>query len=359
MPPPEGLSPPSVPPFVSELAAEVEAVLGRVIAEEESRWGAVDPTLFVPFAEMRTLVLGGGKRLRPAFCEWGALAVGEHDRGEIVRTGAALELLHAFALFHDDIMDGSLTRRGVETTHTKHAAIHRRDGLDGDAVRYGDAVGILVGDLTHVCADALMESTPVRVRRLWTELRLEVNIGQFLDIVSSAHRERRLEVARRIYRYKTAKYTVERPMHLGALLARPDLDDAVLERLSAVGLPLGEAFQMRDDVLGVFGEPALTGKPVGDDLREGKPTALLALATERATATQQVILEHVGRPDIDTEAIARVQEVIVETGALAETESRITLLTDESVARLDALSLSSDARSRFLDLARVVSWRNL
>jgi geranylgeranyl diphosphate synthase type I len=359
MPRPERLSPPSTPAFVSVLAREVEVVLARTIDAEEARWVEVDPRLSIPFAEMRSLVLGGGKRLRPAFCEWGSLAVGECDREVIVRTGAALELLHAFALFHDDIMDGSLTRRGVETTHTKHAAIHRRDRLDGDALRYGDGVGILVGDLTHVCADALMESTSLRVRRLWTELRLEVNIGQFLDIVSSAHRERRLEVARRIYKYKTAKYTVERPMHLGALLTRPDLDEAVLDRLSAVGLPLGEAFQMRDDVLGVFGEPALTGKPVGDDLREGKPTSLLALATERASDVQREILEHVGRPEIDAEAIARVQEVIVDTDALSDTEARIASLTDESIARLDALSLSADVRSRFLDLARVVSWRNL
>jgi geranylgeranyl diphosphate synthase type I len=359
MPQPERLSPPSTPAFVSALAREVEAVLARTIEVEERRWVEVDPRLSVPFAEMRGLVLGGGKRLRPAFCEWGSLAVGECAREVIVRTGAALELLHAFALFHDDIMDGSLTRRGVETTHTKHAAIHRRDGLDGDAARYGDGVGILVGDLTHVCADALMESTPLRVRRLWTELRLEVNIGQFLDIVSSAHRERRLEVARRIYKYKTAKYTVERPMHLGALLTQPDLDEAVLDKLSAIGLPLGEAFQMRDDVLGVFGEPALTGKPVGDDLREGKPTSLLALATERASASQRAVLEHVGRPEIDSEAIARVQEVILDTDALADTEARIASLTDESITRLDALSLSSDVRSRFLDLARVVSWRNL
>jgi geranylgeranyl diphosphate synthase type I len=359
MPQPERLSPPSTPGFVSALAKEVEVVLARTIRDEETRWAEVDPRLTVPFVEMRALVLGGGKRLRPAFCEWGSLAVGECDRDMIVRTGAALELLHAFALFHDDIMDGSLTRRGVETTHTKHAAIHRRDGLDGDAARYGDGVGILVGDLTHVCADALMESTPLRVRRLWTELRLEVNIGQFLDIVSSAHRERRLEVARRIYKYKTAKYTVERPMHLGALLTRPDLDDEVLEKLSLVGLPLGEAFQMRDDVLGVFGEPALTGKPVGDDLREGKPTSLLALATERASAVQREALEHVGRPDINVQAIARAQEVIVDTGALVDTEARITSLTEESIAHLDALSPSSDVRSRFLELARVVSWRNL
>lgn len=359
MPPPEGLSPPPTPPFVAALARDVEAVLAGTIDAEESRWAQVDPQLAVPFAEMRTLVLGGGKRLRPAFCEWGSLAVGECDRKVIVRTGAALELLHAFALFHDDIMDGSLTRRGVETTHTKHAAIHRRSGLDGDAVRYGDGVGILVGDLTHVCADVLMESAPLRVRRLWSELRLEVNIGQFLDIVSSAHRERRLEVARRIYRYKTAKYTVERPMHLGALLTRPDLDDAVLAKLSAIGLPLGEAFQMRDDVLGVFGEPTVTGKPVGDDLREGKPTMLLALATERATPAQRTILEKVGRTDIDAAGIADVQQVIVDTGALADTETQITTLTTDSVEHLDALSLSPEVRSRFLDLARVVSWRDL
>jgi geranylgeranyl diphosphate synthase type I len=359
MPQAERLTPPAPPAFLAQLASEVEAHLDSVIATEQARWARVNPGLSVPFTEMRSLVLGGGKRLRPAFCEWGALAAGGCSRELVVRTGAALELLHAFALFHDDIMDGSSTRRGEKTTHTRHAEIHRAEKLDGDAQRYGDGVGILVGDLTYVYADELMADTPRRVRALWSELRIEVNIGQYLDIVGSAHRERSLTAARQIYRYKTAKYTVERPMHLGALLAEPDLPEVVLDQLSAVGLPLGEAFQMRDDVLGVFGEPSVTGKPVGDDLREGKPTALLALATERANATQRHVLDNVGRPDVDAATIVQIQNVITDTGALADTEARITDLTNESVAHLDALSISDDVRSRFLDLARVVSWRNL
>ncbi|MEI8322794.1 MAG: polyprenyl synthetase family protein, partial [Actinomycetes bacterium] len=162
MPLPSGVptAQPGAPAFLVELATRVENYLAELITAEEARWVAVNPTLAVPFSEMRGLVLAGGKRLRPAFCYWGSIATGADPSDErIVRTGAALELLHAFALFHDDIMDGSLTRRGVETTHVRHSALHKAQSLDGDATRYGDGVALLVGDLTYVYADDLMADT--------------------------------------------------------------------------------------------------------------------------------------------------------------------------------------------------------
>jgi len=362
MPLPDGLpsTQPGAPSFLIELAARVENYLATLLAAEEARWVEVNPTLAVPFSEMRGLVLAGGKRLRPAFCYWGSIATGADPSDErIVRTGAALELLHAFALFHDDIMDGSLTRRGVETTHVRHSALHKEQSLDGDATRYGDGVALLVGDLTYVYADDLMADTSREARAMWSELRLELNIGQFLDIVGSARRERRQAEAEQICRYKSGKYTIERPLQLGALVTSAPLPTGVLEQLSAIGLPLGDAFQMRDDILGVVGESSVTGKPAGDDLREGKPTPLLALTTKLASPTQQEVLNKVGRPGISVSDIADIQEVIQQTGALQTMEDRITELTAESVSNLSGLALGNEAIEQFKALAHLVSWRSL
>jgi geranylgeranyl diphosphate synthase type I len=193
---------------------------------------------------------------------------------------------------------------------------------------------------------------------IWNELRIELNFGQYLDMLGSAMNERRREKAERICRYKSGKYTIERPLHLGALLAAPTRDD-LIPVLSTYGLPLGDAFQMRDDVLGAFGDTAITGKPVGDDLREGKPTPLMAIATARANDAQLKELQLVGNQDLTPEQIARVQEVIRETGALDELETVITRLTDEAIAAVQYVPFAQSVRDELITLAEYVSWRTV
>jgi geranylgeranyl diphosphate synthase type I len=192
---------------------------------------------------------------------------------------------------------------------------------------------------------------------MWNELRIELNVGQYLDMLGSARSERRREKAERICRYKSGKYTIERPLHLGALLAGGSTD--LLAAYSAYGLPLGDAFQMRDDVLGAFGETSATGKPVGDDLREGKPTPLMAIAVARANGAQQSVLAQVGAARLDDAQVASVQQVIVDTGALAELEATIARLTDEAVAAITAAPVSSQVRSALVELAAYVVQRSL
>jgi geranylgeranyl diphosphate synthase type I len=170
--------------------------------------------------------------------------------------------------------------------------------------------------------------------------------------------DRRRDKAERICRYKSGKYTIERPLHLGAALAAPGRTD-LLDQLSAYGLPLGDAFQMRDDVLGAFGEEAVTGKPVGGDLREGKPTPLLARAVEAATAAQRAVLDRVGRPDLGDAEVADIQQVIVDTGALADLEASITSLTDAAIAAARAADITSEASDELVALAHYVSWRQV
>lgn len=348
-----------LPAFVGELGRRIEAELAALIDHEESHWTSADPDLFVPFDEMRSLVLGGGKRIRPAFCLLGALAAGGSATADVVRAGAALEMLHGMALFHDDVIDASASRRGRETTHVRQSDVHRSNEWAGDAGRFGDGVAILVGDLAYVYADRLMESMSLRVRETWTRMRLEVNIGQYLDVVGSARRDFTSSAAARIALFKTAKYTVERPLHIGALVADPDAPAVLLEALSGYGVSLGVAFQMRDDILGVFGEPEVTGKPAGDDLRESKPTALVASAFALADESQRGVLARIGDPRLDTAAVDDIRRVIIDTGALAEAEDRIGDLTRSALASLDALGLRDDVREKFLALAHAVAWRSV
>jgi geranylgeranyl diphosphate synthase, type I len=301
------------------------------------------------------MVEAGGKRLRPAFCQWGFVGAGGDPADErLVDAGAAFELMHAFALFHDDVMDDASSRRGEPTTHAVYADTHRLAGWSGESRRFGEGAAILVGDLALVLSDELLVGASAPVWRMWNELRAELNIGQFLDIVGSVRGERRIEKAERIARYKSGKYTIESPLHLGALLAAPERAGELLPQLSRYGLPLGDAFQMRDDVMGVFGDTSVTGKPVGGDLLEGKPTPLLARAVTAATPAQLAVLDRVGAADLDAADIAEIQQVIVDTGALDELEAAIMRLSDEAIEALASIDIIPVARDELGELARYV-----
>jgi geranylgeranyl diphosphate synthase type I len=347
-----------IPPSLIEVADRVDERLRRLLTDERARWTALDADLGDPLRSLTELVLAGGKRLRPAFAHWGFVgAGGDADDPRSIDAGAAFELLHAFALFHDDVMDGSDTRRGRRATHLRFADRHEVGGWLGEPRRFGEGVAILVGDLAFAYADQLLIGAPREALEVWAELRLELNVGQFLDILGTATAERDPATARRIARYKSGKYTVERPLHVGALLAAPHRRDELLPALSAYGLPLGDAFQLRDDVLGAFGDAALTGKPVGDDLSEGKPTPLLAMASARATPEQSRLLARVGAADLTGAEVATIQQVMIDTGALAELEDEIDLLTREAIAALDRVAITDEARKALTDLATYVAWR--
>ncbi|MEW6477532.1 MAG: polyprenyl synthetase family protein [Actinomycetota bacterium] len=339
------------------MAPPVEARIDALLSGEAARWGLVDPELVPPIEALRRFVLDGGKRLRPAFCHWAFVgAGGDPADPAVIDAGAALELLHAFALLHDDVMDGSPLRRGRTTVHVDFAGRHVAASWRGEARRFGEGVAILVGDLAFVYADLLMVGVPPAAIEVFNELRVELNIGQALDLIGTAEARRDRAMARRIACYKSGKYTVERPLHLGAAL-QGRLDD-LAEPLSAYGLPLGEAFQMRDDILGTFGDPAVTGKPVGEDLREGKPTPLLAITTARAGAAASDLLGRVGSPDLGADEVAAIQTLMVETGAKEETERLVDELAAEAVAALDRAALTDEARSALVELAAFVVHRD-
>ncbi|MGC4805761.1 polyprenyl synthetase family protein [Micromonospora sp. DT233] len=338
------------------LRQRVDKALTEFLSGQRAWMTAVDEAL-VPVAEaIEAFVLGGGKRLRPAFGYWGFRGAGGIDSDQVVTALSALELVQASALIHDDLMDRSDTRRGEPAVHRRFTARHRRSGWGGDADAFGDSAAILLGDLCLVWSDQLLHSAGLdpRVvawaRPVFDEMRTEVTVGQYLDVLTQATGDTSVERAGKVARYKSAKYTVERPLLVGAALADAPAD--VRAAYSAYGLPLGEAFQLRDDVLGVFGDPVRTGKPAGDDLREGKRTYLIA-ATVAASddAGRELLLGRLGDPDLDAEGVARMRELITSTGALARTEERIATLTDTALGALAAVELETEARQALVDLA--------
>lgn len=336
-------------------AERVDHRLAEVLGGYRTDWGLVDPLFGETIDLLETLVLSGGKRVRPAMAHWGFIgAGGSPSDPAIANLGAALELLQAFALFHDDVMDGSTTRRGVPTAHVRSIADHEAHGWGGEARRYGEAVAILAGDVSLVLSDVLLHDANPTVRSLWNELRIEVNLGQFLDVVGTARGDVPLAMAERIVEYKTARYTIVRPLQMGAALTgRTDLE----AQLAQIGTPLGIAFQLRDDMLGAFGRTELTGKPVGDDLREGKPTPLLARAREAADPKQAKLLGLVGN-DLTSDQVAAVQTIFTDTGAVAEIEEQILTLTNRALDALARTPLSGDASEHLAELATYLATRN-
>ncbi len=345
-----------LPADLAGIAERVERRVAQLFDEERTRWSALDPRLAEPLDALAGLVLAGGKRLRPAFCHWGFVGAGGNpDDPAVVDAGAAFELLQGFALVHDDVMDGSATRRGAPAIHRRFIERHEQAVWQGEGRRFGEGVAILVGDLAFVYADQVLPDGPPALHHLWHELRIELNIGQYLDLLGTAAGPIDRVSTRRIARYKSGKYTIERPLQVGATLAdRPDL----VEPLSRYGDPLGEAFQLRDDVLGVFGDTDRTGKPVGDDLREGKPTLLLAVAHEQATGAEIDLLAQVGRADLSAQAVADLQDLLVRTGAVAEVEAEIARLADRAVTALGTIAVTEPARAALVDLAAFVVARD-
>jgi geranylgeranyl diphosphate synthase type I len=342
---------------LTAVAARVDARIDALFDVELARWQDLDPSLEEPLRSLQRLVDAGGKRLRPAFCYWGFVgAGGDPADPRVIDAGAAFELLHAFALVHDDIMDGADLRRGETTAHVEFGERHIHGTWRGEARRFGEGVAILIGDLSHVYADLLLDGAyRGQVGPVWHELRIELNMGQYLDMLGTARGDRDPGTARRIARYKSGKYTIERPLHVGAALAER-LDD-LRSPLSAYGDPLGEAFQLRDDVLGAFGDEALTGKPVGQDFREGKPTPLLAAATRLATESQGRVLDRVGLAELAPKDVAAIQQVLVDTGALAEIEDRIAELAARAITAVKPIAIASDARDALVELANFVASR--
>jgi geranylgeranyl diphosphate synthase type I len=308
--------------------------------------------------------VSGGKRFRASFCWWGHLAIAEpSDHVALLRACASLELLHASALVHDDYMDASDVRRGRPATHRAFEALHRDNGWSANAAQYGASAAILLGDLLLSWSDELLRTCGLPPDRVLEALgyfdltRTEVVTGQFLDVSAQARGTTDVEVAMRVVRYKSAKYSIERPLHIGAALA--GAAPPVLDQLSRFGLPLGEAFQLRDDLLGVFGDPDATGKPAGDDLVEGKRTVLIALALDGLGQSDRDHLDNsLGKPLTEDE-VAELRRLITASGAHEQVEQVISSLTSRALEALDGAQIREDARGVLRELAAAATQRTV
>nr|WP_232531363.1 polyprenyl synthetase family protein [Microlunatus antarcticus] len=323
---------------------------------------------------MADALLGGGKRLRPAFFVWGLVAAGGHpadaDLPALLDAAGSFDLLHASALVHDDVMDSSDVRRGQPSAHRRFEALHAGAGWLGDGPAFGRAGAILLGDLlimwsAQILGEARLHVDAVaRALPLVDLMRTEVTCGQYLDMVVQAQPLPRwlpevagrpelagaLADADRVTEHKTARYTVVRPVQAGAAVG--GADPRLLEQLLAYGSPLGRAFQFRDDLLGVFGDPEVTGKPAGDDLREGKRTVLVAQAYARTNAAGRLLLvDLLGDPDLGTDGVARLQDVITDSGATAEVEATITATHDQALSALACADVTDEGRTALTALA--------
>jgi geranylgeranyl diphosphate synthase, type I len=313
------------------LRSRVDKAVDDHLAHQADVLDAVGEDL-APLMEALADLLRGGKRLRPAFCYWGWRGAGGADDQPIVTVAAALEMFQAAALIHDDVMDGSDSRRGQPSLHRRVAALHRRHGWLGSPDDFGVAGAILAGDLCLSWCDEMYAGSGLpaadllRGRAVFDRMRTELMCGQYLDMLESAQSSTTVARARHVILYKSAKYTVAQPLLLGGTLAGAGAD--LLSTYRVYGRALGEAFQLRDDVLGVFGDPTTTGKPAGDDLREGKRTVLVALTLERCSPAEAAqVRAGLGDPRLGPEGVDGLREVMVSSGALAEVETMIAALS--------------------------------
>jgi geranylgeranyl diphosphate synthase type I len=355
----------SDPLDVEDLRSRVQTALDDHLAYQESRLAELGPQVS-PLVDAIRSLLAGGKRLRAAFCYWGWRGAGGPSCDGAVQAGAAVEMFQAAALLHDDVMDASDTRRGLPTAHRRMAALHRDRGWGGSPDRFGTAAAVLAGDLCLAWSDEVLARSGLPTAQLaagrdvFDLMRTQLMGGQYLDVLAQAVPRSdgggTTAAARHVIRFKSAKYTVEHPLLLGGRLAGAGTE--LLEAYSAYGLPLGEAFQLRDDVLGVFGHPDVTGKPAGDDLREGKRTMLVAEAFAAASASQEQVLRRLfADPGLDDDGLAQLQQVLVDTGAVRTVESAIARLADDAREALARSTTGEPARSVLAQLVDAATVR--
>ncbi|WP_460770847.1 polyprenyl synthetase family protein [Mariniluteicoccus flavus] len=359
-------SPAALPTTAGVTLDAVDELLAREGAELASLWSSsIVPGPTDVLGEdlptwLGTLVRTGGKRLRPTMCHWGFVAAGGQIGGpqyaDVVRMAAALETLHVFALIHDDVMDGSDTRRGAPAAHVRAADVHRRSGGHGPADEFGRNMAILLGDLAHAEADRLVATLPGPLRQDWFEMCVELIAGQRADLTGAASGRRDLAHAQLVARLKSGAYTVERPLLFGAAAA--GAPQGVRSTLAAYGRHLGDAFALRDDVLGIWGDPAVTGKPAGDDLRSGKATVIVGLARERLTGAAAAALERIGTPAARAGDVELLQRALVDTGVHDRVERMIADSHQRALAALEADGLDPVGAAGLRDVAQKIAWRD-
>ncbi|MFI0416966.1 polyprenyl synthetase family protein [Spongiactinospora sp. 9N601] len=345
------------------LRTEVDRSLKTFLDHQRAVAGGPD---VAPLFDAAEDFLAGGKRLRPAFCYWGWKAAGGGDDPAVLTAAASLELLQASALVHDDLMDNSDLRRGMPAAHRRFQTLHEKESWNGSAEQFGAGAAVLLGNLLLLWSSEMWRTCGLPPEALAAaqpahdHMRTELMCGQYLDLLEQAHGENTFESALRVALYKSGRYSVERPLRLGLTLAArgaPPWTDALC---SDYGTGVGIAFQLRDDVLGVFGDPSQTGKPAGDDLREGKRTMLIARTLAAAPSEAAAVVRRLlGDPALGAEGVATLRTIIQESGALAACEEMIKRYLHDALDALERAPITAEARTALADLAVAATTRDM
>ncbi|MDO4243064.1 MAG: polyprenyl synthetase family protein [Actinomyces sp.] len=376
--------------IMAQVRGGVSQRIAEVLEAARSRFDGLEPADVELLGAAEDL-LNGGKRMRAVLGAIGlGLSVVGAEREAVLsgptarRLGAALELYQASAVVHDDVIDAALTRRGMPATHERFAAAHRAAGMVGQAAPFGRSAAILVGDLLLSAAGAEMGAAvaaqvaaggsaqdALAARDAFDDMTAEVAVGQFLDVRSQVEPlpspqqdpvtagEAMCAAALRVVRHKSARYSVMHPLLIGALLGGIASGDSRYQALQAFGEATGIAFQLRDDVLGVFGDPGLTGKPAGDDLREGKRTVLVALAWPRTDEQGRRLLAGVlSNPRATPDQVADAAALIEGCGAREALEEEIETHRSRGLAALEGTGLDADAQQDLRELAVLLTSRS-
>ncbi len=348
---------------LSEIRTGIDQELSRFVAARCQSLTQIDEHLKPVAESLSEYILSGGKRFRPIFAYLGYLAADGSASPEALRACSALELVHVCALIHDDLMDGSDSRRNQPAIHRQFEAMHHHANYSGLAERFGSSAAILLGDLALSWSDwalaisginsaALERATPV-----FQAMREELMAGQYLDVLEGSIAKSDQDRSMKIANLKSGKYSIERPLHFGAALA--GADTAIFNIYTNFGLPLGQAFQLRDDLLGVFGDSQITGKPSGDDIREGKRTVLIAMAMARTTDVgRELISNSLGNPELSETEITRIQELIEGSGAKMASERLIGELFQKALDSLSSPLLNPGISTMLREMAVMATQRS-
>lgn len=332
----------------------VEERLRDLLGQSRRHYARVAPPSQDVIDALAAATLSPGKRVRPTLVLLAFVGAGGSPTNPlVVDTGAALELLHTGCLIHDDIMDAARMRRNQPTTHARFEMAHRAAGYAGEPHRFGESVATLVGDMAFFYAMRLLVPTGEEVQRVFFEVAADVGIGQYLDLLGAAQRNPSKVNPAVIARYKTGRYTVEGPLHLGAALAGrlTELGPA----LTGYGQPLGLAYQLKDDLLGAFGDPVVTGKPTGDDLRQGKCTLLLAFARQhRDRAAAPELLDKADRGELTEAELVNLQRLLVDLGARDYVMDTCAELGERAVAAIEDAAIDGGAKTALQEFVSYV-----
>ncbi len=354
---------------LDQVPAAARDELARFIDSRRAQVAAIGGPVTRAVSHLESFVLDGGKRIRPLYAWAGFVGGGgletDEDPAAMLRAAASLEFIQGCALIHDDIIDASDTRRGNPTVHRAVEKVHGDNGWAGDPAHFGESVAILVGDLALVWAEDMLQDSGLsvaalqRAREPWRAMRTEVIGGQLLDISLEATGDENIELADSVNRFKTAAYTIERPLHLGAAIA--GADQATIDAFRGYGRDIGIAFQLRDDELGVYGDPEVTGKPAGDDLREGKRTVLVGTAIQRLRESDPEGARHLdeglGRV-ADGAEVDELRGLILASGADDLLEEEIGRLTRRGLEALESAPIVDEHRELLMDMGRRATARN-